>query len=63
MAMKITDECSACGVCVEECSTNNAISEGDPAYIIDASKCTECEGIADAPKCVDVCPVECIVKA
>lgn len=62
MAMKITDECSACGVCVEECE-NNSISEGDPIYVIAADKCTECEGIADSPKCVTVCPVECIVKA
>ena len=62
MAMKITDECSACSVCMEECE-NSAISEGDPIYVIDPAKCTECEGLADAPKCVEVCPVECIVKA
>ncbi len=62
MAMKITDECTACGVCEDECP-NDAISEGDEFYIIDQEKCTECEGVADAPQCVDVCPVECIVKA
>ena len=63
MAMKITDECSACGVCEDECDKNNAISEGDPIYIIDPEKCTECEGDADAPKCVEVCPMDCIEKA
>jgi ferredoxin len=62
MAMKITEDCSACGVCVDECQ-NDAISEGDTIYIIDAEKCKECEGIADSPKCVDACPSECIVKA
>ena len=61
MAMKITDECSACGVCVDECE-NEAILEGDSIYLISAEKCTECEGIADAPKCAEACPVECIVK-
>lgn len=63
MAMKITDECSACGVCVDECP-NDAISEGDDIYVIDPKKCTECEGVADSPKCKDICPIEdCIVKA
>lgn len=61
MAMKITDECTACGVCIEECQ-NDAIAEGDPVYIIDAAKCTECEGIADSPLCAEECPVECIIK-
>ncbi len=62
MAMKITEECASCGVCEEECE-NKAISEGDDIYVIDPEKCTECEGIADSPKCAEVCPVECIVKA
>lgn len=62
MALKITDDCSACGVCVDECDVNHAISEGDPIYKIDPDKCTECVGIADAPKCQPVCPVEAIVK-
>jgi ferredoxin len=26
------------------------------AYKIDAAKCTECKGVADAPKCASVCP-------
>lgn len=60
MALKITDDCSACGVCVDECDVNSAISEGDPTYVIDAAKCTECVGIADAPKCQPVCPTEAI---
>lgn len=62
MAMTITDECIACGACEPECPTE-AISEGDPIYIIDAQKCVECEGYFDEPQCVEVCPVDCIEKA
>ena len=61
MAMKIDDSCIACGACVSECQ-ENAISEGDPFYTIDPSKCVECKGHADAPQCVPVCPVDCISK-
>ncbi len=62
MAMKITEECISCGACEPDCP-NNAISEGDSIYIIDANICKECEGSYDSPQCVSVCPVECIVKA
>ena len=55
MAYKINDDCTACGVCVEECPVE-AITEGD-IYKIDADTCTDC-GV-----CVDVCPVEAIVEA
>jgi ferredoxin len=27
-------------------------------YVIEAAKCTECEGHFDKPQCVAVCPVE-----
>jgi ferredoxin len=63
MAMKITEECIACGACVPECPTNS-ITEGDGTlYVIDAATCVECVGHHDSPQCVSVCPVECIVKA
>lgn len=63
MAMKITDTCVSCAACEPECP-NEAISQGDDTYVIDATKCTECKGAAPKPKCADVCPVdECIVKA
>ena len=51
MAYIITDECIACGVCVDECPVE-AISEGDDIYIIDPELCTDCGS------CADVCPVE-----
>jgi ferredoxin len=62
MAMKILDDCISCGACEPECPVE-AISEGDSVYMIDPSICIECEGHADSPQCVDVCPSESIVKA
>ena len=53
MAYKITSECVACGTCLPECPVN-AISEGEPTYVIDAELCTECGA------CAEVCPVEAI---
>jgi ferredoxin len=62
MAMKITDECIACGACEPECPVE-AISEGDVIYVIDPAVCVECEGYFETNQCVAVCPVECIVQA
>lgn len=60
MALMINDECTVCGACLDECP-NEAISEGDPYYVIDPDKCTECVGFFNEPQCVDVCPVDAIV--
>jgi ferredoxin len=62
MAMKILDDCISCGACEPECPTE-AISEGDSIYVIDLNVCVECVGHHDSPQCVEVCPVDCIVKA
>jgi ferredoxin len=61
MAMKILEECINCGACEPECP-NEAINQGDPVYVIDFEKCTECVGAYDAPQCVAACPLDgCIV--
>lgn len=57
MATMITEECINCGACEPECP-NNAISPGDPVYVIDPLLCTECIGFHDYEACQAVCPVE-----
>ncbi|MDR1424259.1 MAG: YfhL family 4Fe-4S dicluster ferredoxin [Azoarcus sp.] len=61
MSLMITDECINCDVCEPECP-NSAISQGDEVYMVDSSKCTECVGHFDEPQCMQVCPVDCILK-
>jgi ferredoxin len=56
MPFKITDKCTACGSCKDTCPVE-AISEGDPYYVIDADTCIDCGA------CVDSCPVEAIEEA
>lgn len=53
MAYKITEDCTACGTCIDECPVD-AIAEGD-IYVIDPDVCTDCGS------CADVCPVEAII--
>jgi len=60
MALIINEECVSCDACVAECP-NEAISEGDPIYVIDPNLCTECVGFFDEPQCIEVCPVDAIV--
>lgn len=63
MAMSINaDDCTACGACECECPSK-AIRLKGAAYLIDAGKCTECQGVADAPQCDDVCPSGAISRA
>ena len=61
MAYKITEECISCGACEPECK-NEAITEGQEIYVVDAAKCTECVGWFESSKCAEVCPVDaCVV--
>ncbi len=50
MAFKITDECIACGACVDACPCN-CIAEGDGKYVINADECISCGS------CAGACPV------
>lgn len=61
MSLLITDECINCDVCEPECP-NGAIYRGEEIYEIDPKLCTECVGHYETQQCVEVCPVECIIK-
>ncbi len=54
MAYKITDDCLACGACIDVCP-DDAIKEGDEIFEI-TEDCTECG------TCVDECPAEAIIE-
>jgi len=60
MALMIGEECIACDACVAVCP-NDAISQGDPIYIINPNLCTECVGVSAEPQCALLCPVDCII--
>ena len=49
-----TDECIACGSCVDSCPVNAIVEAGDIYKITEA--CTDCQA------CVDTCPVNAIVE-
>jgi len=53
MAYTITDDCTNCGACDEECPVD-AISEEGDKRVIDPDLCTDCGA------CVDACPVDAI---
>ncbi len=53
MAYIISDSCTKCGTCAPVCP-QEAISEGDAKYQIDADKCVDC-GL-----CESECPVTAI---
>ena len=53
MAYAISDKCTRCASCVSVCP-QEAISEGEKQYVIDAEKCVDC-GL-----CEGECPVQAI---
>jgi len=54
LAYIITNDCIMCDACLPECP-EDAIAAGDPVYIIDRFKCTDCGD------CAEVCPTEACV--
>jgi len=61
LALLITVDCINCDVCEPACP-NEAIYEASDHYRIDSSRCTECIGHYDNPRCVELCPVDCIPR-
>ena len=61
MALIITEDCTACDACRPVCP-NEAIATGDPVYVIDPLRCTECVGAEDEAQCKLVCPADCIIQ-
>lgn len=61
MAYYINEECIACDACTVVCPAT-AIIPGKVLYTIRVERCTECIIEYDEPRCVTVCPVDCIEK-
>jgi ferredoxin len=57
MALEIIESCVNCWACEPLCPSD-AISEASPHFLIDAKKCTECEGDFAVPQCASICPIE-----
>lgn len=57
MAFSIVESCVNCWACEGVCPSN-AIYEAAPHFLIDAKKCTECEGDYADAQCASICPIE-----
>jgi ferredoxin len=57
MAFEIIETCVNCWACEPLCPSQ-AIYEARPHFLIDAKKCTECEGDYADPQCASICPIE-----
>jgi ferredoxin len=57
MALSIEAACVNCFACLEVCPSE-AILEAKPHFLIDAKKCSECEGDFAEPQCASICPIE-----
>ncbi|TCK08339.1 4Fe-4S binding protein [Marinobacterium mangrovicola] len=57
MSLSIIESCVNCWACLDVCPSE-AIYEAKPHFMIDAKKCTECEGDHADPQCATICPIE-----
>lgn len=57
MALKIVESCTTCRACLPLCPSE-AIVAARPHFLIDAMKCTECDGDYAEPQCAAICPIE-----
>ena len=57
MSLEIVDSCVNCWACIDVCPSD-AIYKPEGHFMIDAKKCTECEGDYADPQCASICPIE-----
>ncbi|SEG26920.1 4Fe-4S binding protein [Marinobacterium lutimaris] len=57
MSLSIIESCVNCWACLDVCPSD-AIYDAKPHFMIDAKKCTECEGDHADPQCASICPIE-----
>lgn len=57
MAFKIIESCVNCYACEPLCPSD-AIVAANPHFVIEAKKCTECDGEYAEPQCASICPIE-----
>jgi len=60
MALKIIEGCVNCWACAPLCPSD-AIFSSKPHFLIDAAKCTECDGDFAEPQCAGICPIEGVI--
>lgn len=59
MSLSIVDSCVSCWACIDVCPSDAIyLSEQQQHFMIDAKKCTECEGDYADPQCASICPIE-----
>ncbi|MFD2111201.1 ferredoxin [Thiorhodococcus fuscus] len=57
MALTIIESCVNCWACEPLCPSK-AIVAAKPHFLIDAKKCSECDGDFAEPQCASICPIE-----
>jgi ferredoxin len=64
MAYEIIESCVNCWACEPLCPSqaiflpSGGAGSARPHFLIDAKKCTECEGDHADAQCVSICPIE-----
>ncbi len=57
MSYSISSPCVNCFACQDVCPSK-AIYEARPHFLVDAKKCSQCEGEYADPQCGSICPIE-----
>jgi ferredoxin len=67
MALKIIEGCVNCWACEPLCPSRaiflppGGAGPARPQFMVDPSKCTECEGDYAEPQCASICPIEGVI--